>query len=363
MTQNQLEEKIYQIYKTDVLAIKNLADTATKLQAGCITIPGALTVSGGCTINGNTNTDTLNIKTGCTINGGSTINGGATIKGNVIITGDIIIKGRLMFNELKKWWMQDAIPNLKHLGREDVGYDQKAGYSVSIVNFNPDANPNYNDWRMATFANDGNICSHASGQVKKCINCDRRVKENIIAADTCNLLTKINKLPIQNYNFIDKKFYKGQEVYGLIAQEVKEIFPEAVEITKQHIPNINKLAEHKLVEDNILLYVENNTKVNDNILLFVNDRLINAKVASSSLTTIIVSKWDEYKENDNVLVYGTEIDDFHGLNQQYMGILSLGGIQELSKQIDILKSENNILKQSYLDIITELKELRNLLCK
>jgi len=58
MTQNQLEEKIYQIYKADVLAIKNLADTATKLQAGGITIPGALTVSGGCTINGDTNINT-----------------------------------------------------------------------------------------------------------------------------------------------------------------------------------------------------------------------------------------------------------------------------------------------------------------
>ena len=52
MTMNALEEKIYQIYKADVLAIKNLADTATKLQAGGITVPGMLTVSGGCQLNG-----------------------------------------------------------------------------------------------------------------------------------------------------------------------------------------------------------------------------------------------------------------------------------------------------------------------
>ena len=60
--------------------------------------------------------------------------------------------------------------------------------------------------------------------------------------------------------------------------------------------------------------------------------------------TITVSKWEEYKDDDKVLVYGTEIDDFHGLNQQYMGILSIGGIQELSKQVDKLKSENNDLR-------------------
>jgi hypothetical protein len=38
MTMSALEEKIYQIYKADVLAIKNLADTATKLQTGGLTI-------------------------------------------------------------------------------------------------------------------------------------------------------------------------------------------------------------------------------------------------------------------------------------------------------------------------------------
>jgi hypothetical protein len=54
MTVTDLQNLIYSTYKADVQAIKNLADTAAKLQAGGLTIPGNLTVSGnisGPTVN------------------------------------------------------------------------------------------------------------------------------------------------------------------------------------------------------------------------------------------------------------------------------------------------------------------------
>ena len=129
-----------------------------------------------------------------------------------------------------------------------------------------------NEHRWITFQEDGNICIQVSGYKRTCVQCDRRIKEKIKPADTNNILTKINQLLMQNYNFINKKFYKGQEVYGLIAQEVKEIFPEAVENNKQHIPNINKSATHQLVEDNVILIVDNETKIDDSLMLLVNDK-------------------------------------------------------------------------------------------
>jgi hypothetical protein len=38
------------------------------------------------------------------------------------------------------------------------------------------------------------------------------------------------------------------------------------------------------------------------------------------------------------------IDDFHGLNQPYLGVLCMGGIQGLSKKVLQLENENNQLK-------------------
>ena len=116
-----------------------------------------------------------------------------------------------------------------------------------------------------------------------------------------------------------------------------------IEINKQHIPNINKSATHQLVEDNVILIVDNETKIDDNLMLLVNDKQHIVKVLKKTHNDITVNKWSEYKDNDIVFVYGTEIDDFHALNQQYLGILSFGGIQELTKQIKDLKAFNQTL--------------------
>ena len=54
MSVTDLQNLIYSTYKADVQAIKNLADTAAKLQAGGLTVPGNLNVSGnisGPTVN------------------------------------------------------------------------------------------------------------------------------------------------------------------------------------------------------------------------------------------------------------------------------------------------------------------------
>ena len=60
MSITDLQNLIYSTYKADVQAIKNLADTAAKLQAGGLTVPGNLNVSGGLTVNGNISGPTVN---------------------------------------------------------------------------------------------------------------------------------------------------------------------------------------------------------------------------------------------------------------------------------------------------------------
>ena len=84
MSRNELEATIYQIYKADVLAIKNLADTATKLQVGGLTIPGNLDISGNQKVDG-----TMHIKGATTIGGKVAITGDTSVTGKMAITGDI----------------------------------------------------------------------------------------------------------------------------------------------------------------------------------------------------------------------------------------------------------------------------------
>jgi hypothetical protein len=184
--------------------------------------------------------------------------------------------------------------------------------------------------------------------------CDIRIKYNLKKANTNEILSQINKLKLVQYNYIDNKYNNNRNHIGLIAQDVKKIFPEAVNIESDYIQNINKNASYYYYNDNIILLVEYNIyiKINDSLLLFVNKKPKVVKINSFDTNSIGVSKWtsdDNDNDNDNndnndIYVYGTKIDDCHKLNQAYFGILGIGCVQELSIQATKAKENNNKLK-------------------
>jgi hypothetical protein len=411
ITSDNVADYIYTVYKADVKAIQNLADIAMKLQAGGIIVPGSMTIQNTLNVSGDSNLggklevkgdaildstldvkkaailestlevkETLNVAGVTTLGtlntgtidcirihatnndswlghegdkhnylrGGTFLNGGIVGEGgdfgkamtidkdgNVVVNGSIRIKGRINFNNDSNYWIEGGTG------------------AVSMTTWNPAAN----EQRWINFTNDGNLCVQPSGRGPSCVSCDRRIKENIIDVDSSDILNKLNQLSIQSYNYIDKRYYEGNTVYGLIAQDVKEVFPEAINIEKQPIPNINKDVTSIVAdEDTIVLTLEEFTvKVDDDLYLVINDKPVFVKVLAFTDTTITLNKWEQYNANDKVLVYGTMIDDFHTLNQSYLGILSLSGIQELTKQIKELQAFN----QTLLERLERLERLEN----
>ena len=73
------------------------------------------------------------------------------------------------------------------------------------------------------------------------------------------------------------------------------------------------------------------------------------KEVISTVESIIDSKtftlkgWTE--TTDNVFIYGKKISDFRAIDFDQITALSVGAIQELSKQMDSLKLENEKLKK------------------
>ena len=409
ITSDNVADYIYTVYKADVKAIQNLADIAMKLQAGGIIVPGSMTVQNTLNVSGDSNLggklevkgdaildSTLDVKKAAilestlevkgTLNvagvttlgildatrvhatnneswlghegdkhnyfrGGTFLSGGIIGEGgdfknalnidkdgNVTINGNLYVKGLKITNNGTQFG----------LGAND-GNDNGTNYLCTVRGC-PD--PTYNKI-MGTTINYGSFWYYGGGGGQNTDGniwylgqiCDRRIKENIIDANNNDILNKINQLSMQKYNYIDKKYYDGNTVYGLIAQDVKEVFPEAININKHPIPNINKDVSSIVADgDTVILTLDDFTvKVDDVLYLVVNDKRVFVKVLAFTDTTITVNKWDQYDDNDKVLVYGTMIDDFHTLDGSYLGILSLSGIQELTKQIKELQAFNQTL--------------------
>jgi hypothetical protein len=348
MTVTDLQNLIYSTYKADVQAIKNLADTAAKLQAGGLTIPGNLTVNGnisGPTVNDLNNKitnaiNTLNTNINNTkndlINRVNNTNNRCNQLGTRIdnlFKGDLRVAGKIYANSGQIWLSPDEKRGL-----------YIAGDDVILRNFTNE----YHNSRYAKLQKDGNWCTDVWGHGWRCSHCDIRIKENIKSADSSEILDKIIELPLLNYNFIDKNYYEGRTVYGLIAQDVRKILPEAVNITTQYIPNIYKKSLINKVNDTtIILVLDYNIKlkINDKLQILVNDIILYVDIKEFTKKTITVSKWVNYNETDKVFVYGTMVDDFHELNQQYLGVLCMGGIQELTKRVNLSRNTIKFLTE------------------
>lgn len=208
------------------------------------------------------------------------------------------------------------------------------------------------------------------------ISSDERIKTNIKKADTTTALQNILSLPLMTFNYIDTKENGSDTFVGMIAQEVHKIIPAATTITKGIIPSIYKLASYIQVNDeNILLHVELNNvelKIGDKLELIIeNIGKLLVNIINYTNTTILVNKWEHFNITDSVFIYGPEINDFYTIDEAYLGILCMGGIQELNNYINNINSDisnvssimTNIKKEINISVdeMTKIKTHHNIL--
>ena len=184
------------------------------------------------------------------------------------------------------------------------------------------------------------------------VTSDQRIKTNIIEADTSIVLDKLMQLPLMTYNYIDHVESGIEKVYGMIAQKVEKVLPEAITIIKHTIPSIYKFATNiQLSGDNIIISVDipetSELKVNGIVELIIEGKneKYQTKLISFTSDELVVPKWTDFDKTKKIFVYGSEVDDFHVLDKPYMGVFCMGGIQELNKRNDTLKTKITLLEE------------------
>ena len=186
---------------------------------------------------------------------------------------------------------------------------------------------------------------------------DIRIKKDILDINDNSALLKILAIEPKTYKYIDSITKGTENVYGFIAQQIKEIIPEAVTITTSAIPNIYKICD---CNDNIITIENNTLKVNDKITIITennnNEGIKNTYNIIEIIPELNQIKIDKNLATSNCFVYGTEVNDFHTLNKDYIFTLNVCATQELYKliqeqknQINDLQNQLNIIKQ-YLNI-------------
>jgi hypothetical protein len=164
---------------------------------------------------------------------------------------------------------------------------------------------------------------------------DMRIKEDIQDINDDTALQSILSIQPKTYKYIDKITRSDKKVYGFIAQQIKEVIPEAIIIDKSYIPNIYLVADY----NNYIITLPSQPtkvviKVDDKIKCYDKDNkelLVEVVEVIDDLTFRI--KDIEYSDT-KIFVYGTFVDDFHTLNKDYIFTLNVCATQELHRRIE-----------------------------
>jgi len=177
---------------------------------------------------------------------------------------------------------------------------------------------------------------------------DERIKTDIQDIDDTFALNKIMQIQPKKYKYINNIEKGNNEVYGFIAQQIKEVIPEAVTTQKGIIPNLFKVFNKSdLIIETDIDY-SSILAINDYIECIIeNDssKKTLLKITDITSTSITIETDDEkIKEANKIFIIGKQINDFHILSKEYIFTLNVCATQELYKMINDLQQQINELK-------------------
>lgn len=176
---------------------------------------------------------------------------------------------------------------------------------------------------------------------------DRRIKQDFHLSESLADLHTLRQLRVTDYRHIDV-IGKGSGLKkGFIAQEVKEVYAEAVTTAPDFIPNVYAVSSNtRLSAGNLVIDLDKNHDfvVGDEVKLILPEgdrKLVVVEVPSDHSFSV---NWNEAAPAEKVFVFGKKVSDFHTVDYDRIFTLNVSATQELARQMELLKKENAALR-------------------
>ena len=182
---------------------------------------------------------------------------------------------------------------------------------------------------------------------------DERIKKNIVDATSC--LSVISSIKLRSFDYKEPS-NRTHVNHGVIAQEIQAVYPGAVHTHSDVVPSILQettiVTKHKdgslllvlpsahglAVNDSVSLTLKPDVDASGALLLgadgkatFAGDNFETRVLKVDSATTFTVDAWPRYATDParTVMVVGKRVNDFLSVDKDVLGLLALGGVQEL----------------------------------
>jgi hypothetical protein len=262
------------------------------------------------------------------------------------VQGSTYLNGQITFG-VDTWHLSSDISSSKRLyvASNDATYLAGFAYGGNNANVIIALRRANDDATLATLTGAGTFNSVAFNATS-----DIRIKKDIEDINDDEALNKLLLIQPTKYNYVDKSRNKGiGKVYGFIAQQIRQIIPEAITIIPEIIPNIYKtclISNKRNVYHSIQLDIAIDTEVQILETEGGNGNRYKIKEIYSDYFVI-----DKNIDADEAFVYGYYVNDLHTLNKDYIFTLNVCATQELHRRIEA----QNVVIKSQDDRINELE--------
>ena len=243
------------------------------------------------------------------------------------------------------------------------------------------------------------------------VGSDKRMKKNITEiTDGSPSLQLFRKIKCSTFEYVDKFSHSPYKVHGFIAQDIKDIVPEAVHLVPDYLPNFYCMCsmEKYSIQDNdktetfrVYIPVNDVKKLiftgNHDIMTGIEYKTASGAPASDAsgnqnfkvkfkdnsdndvevITTRIIDDFsflievplNDKGENtvikeDTYFLYGQTVDDFHKIDNDHIHNIATAALQEVDRQqqadkVRIAELEATVARQQSLinDILERLKKV------
>jgi hypothetical protein len=179
------------------------------------------------------------------------------------------------------------------------------------------------------------------------LSSDRRIKTDFSRSEGSADLDVLRKLEVTNYRHIDTLEHGKKLKKGLIAQEVKKVMENAVTISSDFIPNIFTVSKGiQFTNGKLTVALDKNhgLEVGDVVKLYTEKEEMVKVSAVPSKNSFVVEWTSPAPKDEKIFVYGKAVRDFHAVDYDQIFTLNVSATQELARQVEQLKKENEALK-------------------
>ena len=200
------------------------------------------------------------------------------------------------------------------------------------------------------------IQAHAGVKANKYfVNSDARIKDIIGQSDTATDLQTLMKVAITDYRHKDHLSHGKGLTKKVIAQELEQVYPAAVNRSAGIVPDIYKTAP---IEDG-WVELETDLAIGERVRLIAGPDEVTGEVLEVRDGAFRTAFAPEARE---VFVYGRQVNDFRSVDYEAIAMLNVSATQEIKRTSDAaiaaLREENASLKALLESQAAQLAELQ-----